>query len=277
MPEGLADRAADVWEPLLAVADAAGGDWPARARVAAVALVAAKAEKEPSLGVRLLADIRAIFDQERREALPTAVLLERLHRIEEAPWGDIRGKPLDARGLARRLAAYGIRAKTIRVGSDTPRGYERTAFEDAWARYLPTPAARPEPSPAPSTPSASPSRTSATSKTSATGAGCESGDGPALLHMRPRVADVSATPSAIRNTGQVHVADVADVLDLRRGQRENGTGTGAGAGAGADMLSCRRCGAPTPAQAPVGGAGYRWGQCPVCGYVTYVNAEGGSV
>jgi 5S rRNA maturation endonuclease (ribonuclease M5) len=269
MPEGLADRAADVWEPLLAVADAAGGDWPERARVAAVALVAAKAEKEPSLGVRLLADIRAIFDQERREALPTAVLLERLHGIDEAPWGDIRGKPLDARGLARRLAAYGIRAKTIRVGSDTPRGYERAAFEDAWARYLPKPAtaARPEPSPAPSTPSpsASPSCTSATSKTSATGAGFESGDGPALLHMRHHVADTSATPPAIRNTGQVHVADVADVLDLRQGQRENG--------AGADMLACGRCSAAVPAQAPVGGAGYRWGRCAVCGYVTYIGVD----
>ena len=28
MPDGVTDRPADVWEPLLAVADAAGGDWP---------------------------------------------------------------------------------------------------------------------------------------------------------------------------------------------------------------------------------------------------------
>ena len=28
MPEGIEDRNADVWEALLAVADAAGGDWP---------------------------------------------------------------------------------------------------------------------------------------------------------------------------------------------------------------------------------------------------------
>lgn len=28
MPEGVTDRPADVWEPLLAVADAAGGHWP---------------------------------------------------------------------------------------------------------------------------------------------------------------------------------------------------------------------------------------------------------
>jgi Protein of unknown function (DUF3631) len=38
MPPGIEDRNADVWEPLLAIADAIGGDWPERARVAAVSL-----------------------------------------------------------------------------------------------------------------------------------------------------------------------------------------------------------------------------------------------
>ena len=37
-PEGIEDRDADVWEPLLAVAELAGGHWPERARVAAVPL-----------------------------------------------------------------------------------------------------------------------------------------------------------------------------------------------------------------------------------------------
>ena len=32
MPEVLHDRAQDNWEPLIAIADAAGGDWPKRAR-----------------------------------------------------------------------------------------------------------------------------------------------------------------------------------------------------------------------------------------------------
>ena len=40
LPDTITDRNADVWEPLIAIADAAGGDWPSRARVAAVALVA---------------------------------------------------------------------------------------------------------------------------------------------------------------------------------------------------------------------------------------------
>jgi Protein of unknown function (DUF3631) len=41
MPDGIEDRNADVWEALIAIADLAGGDWPERARRAAVALVAA--------------------------------------------------------------------------------------------------------------------------------------------------------------------------------------------------------------------------------------------
>ena len=49
MPDGVEDRDADVWEALLAVANAAGGEWPARARVAAVALVAESKESTPSL------------------------------------------------------------------------------------------------------------------------------------------------------------------------------------------------------------------------------------
>ena len=49
MPEGIEDRNADVWEALLAVADAAGGIWPTRAREAAIALVKEAREVEPSL------------------------------------------------------------------------------------------------------------------------------------------------------------------------------------------------------------------------------------
>ncbi|HZU05710.1 MAG TPA: DUF3631 domain-containing protein [Chloroflexota bacterium] len=99
--------------------------------------MAAKAEKEPSLGVRLLADIRDILDREGRDALPTAALLEHLHELEEAPWKSLHGKPLDAYGLARRLADYGVRSKNIRDGARIVKGYERAAFIEAWQRYLP--------------------------------------------------------------------------------------------------------------------------------------------
>ena len=58
LPPAIQDRDADVWEALIVVADLAGGAWPARARAAAVALVAEAKDTEPSMGVRLLADLR---------------------------------------------------------------------------------------------------------------------------------------------------------------------------------------------------------------------------
>ena len=78
MPDGIIDRAADVWEPLLAVADLVGGDWPDRARHAAVALNAARAERDPSLGVQLLADCRRIFTDRDVDRLTTEDLLDAL-------------------------------------------------------------------------------------------------------------------------------------------------------------------------------------------------------
>jgi len=149
LPPQIQDRDADVWEPLVAVADAAGGEWPQRARVAAVALVADSKEAEPSLGIRLLADLKSIFGEFDRMA--TKSILTALVSIEEAPWSDLRGKPLDERGLARRLNAYGIKSANIRIGETIIRGYRKEDMMDAWSRYLP--------------PSSDTSATSATSTT----------------------------------------------------------------------------------------------------------------
>ncbi|MBK8274956.1 MAG: DUF3631 domain-containing protein [Nitrospira sp.] len=142
MPEGISDRPADVWEALLAVAEAAGGDWPRRARVSCVSLVSHSGDEEASLGVTLLSDLRAILGA--REAMFTDDLLMALIARDEAPWGDLRGKPLNARGLANLLKGYGIKSKQVRCGSATAKGYSRESFHDAFMRYLP-PLANPMP------------------------------------------------------------------------------------------------------------------------------------
>ena len=54
-------------------------------------------------------------------------------------WSDLRGKPLDPRGLAHRLGQYGIERRTIRLGDTTAKGYDATDLYDAWQRYLPDP------------------------------------------------------------------------------------------------------------------------------------------
>ena len=135
MPAGITDRDADVWEALIAVADLAGGDWPARARGAAIALVAASKAKSPSLGVRLLADMRVVFCD--ADQMATATILETLHGMEEAPWGDLKGKALASRGLAQMLSRYDVKPGKLRIGHSTANGYRRTDLHDAWQRYLP--------------------------------------------------------------------------------------------------------------------------------------------
>jgi hypothetical protein len=61
LPDGIVDRSAEVWEPLLTVAEAAGGVWPARAREACVSMCQAQKGNRVSLGIRLLSDLRILF------------------------------------------------------------------------------------------------------------------------------------------------------------------------------------------------------------------------
>lgn len=137
MPAGVEDRPADVWEPLLAVAEAAGGRWPETSRRACVELVKVAASREASLGTRLLADLRLVYLLAGEpEALSTEAILDRLHDLDEAPWGDLRGKPLDARGLARRLRAYEITSVKVKVDGRALQGYRREHLWDSWSRYL---------------------------------------------------------------------------------------------------------------------------------------------
>ncbi len=139
LPDALSadDRAADIWEPLIAIADLAGGDWPDRARMAALSLSTGDGREDESIGVRLLADIRTVFDGHAVERIFSEDLAAALVANEESPWNDLRGKPLDKNKLARRLKPYGVRPQQVRVGTETRKGYRREDFADAWVRYLP--------------------------------------------------------------------------------------------------------------------------------------------
>jgi hypothetical protein len=135
LPEDLLDRAADSWEPLFAIADLAGGDWPERARAAALEL-SGEPEDDASIGVRLLSDCRAVFNG--HDHLATKDLIASLADDEEAPWGGWhKGSPISPRSLANLLEPFGVRPRTVRLSTDqTARGYAREAFEDPWIRYL---------------------------------------------------------------------------------------------------------------------------------------------
>ena len=137
MPPGITDRPADVWEPLLACADNIGGRWPERGRRAAVALNEARSQRDPSLGVQLLVDIRGIFNARGVDRLTSEHLVDALCHIEESPWGELRGEPIDPRGIARRLRRFEVRPGDHRFGDEVHKGYRREDFHDAWTRYLP--------------------------------------------------------------------------------------------------------------------------------------------
>ena len=138
LPDELDDRAQDGAEPLLAIAEQAGGEWPTRARAALVELHGERTADDDSWGVQLLADIRAVFGDADR--LPSAELLDRLRADDEAPWAGWGEKGLQPRGLGKLLGPYGIKSRTIRPASGAPcRGFLRSQFEDAFTRYLPPP------------------------------------------------------------------------------------------------------------------------------------------
>ena len=142
VPGELNDRAADNWRPLLAIADRAGGEWPERARKAALALSGEVANGEESIRELLLADIRDAFGEQ--EEIFTEDLLNCLCGREERPWREWKaGRPLSAVQLARLLKPFGVRPGPMRDGQRTGKGYELRDFADAFTRYLPSEPSQP--------------------------------------------------------------------------------------------------------------------------------------
>lgn len=136
IPESLNDRAQDNWEVLIAIADHAGGSWPASARKAALTL-SGEEHATVSSAAELLADIRTVFETKSVNKIFVAVLVEELCKDPEKSWSTYnRGKPITPRQLSRRLNDYGISSKQVRIESDTKKGFERGQFADAFARYL---------------------------------------------------------------------------------------------------------------------------------------------
>jgi len=202
LPPEIQDRDADVWEPIIAVADAAGGEWPDLARVAAVALVADfREDGGASLGVRLLHDLRTIFGSDVQ--LSTAEIIKRLHSLEDSPWSDLKGKPLDARGLSYRLRQYEVKPKNLRDGFSVVKGYDRYDLNDAWIRYL-----RPMPEKC---------ATGATSATSAADKGFSVADAASVAASTPVCA--SSAPIEPAQTGADSDADFAERI-MARFERE---------------------------------------------------------
>ncbi|MEU9242783.1 DUF3631 domain-containing protein [Streptomyces sp. NPDC048385] len=142
-PMPVEDRAADTWEPLVVIADLAGGEWPTLARTACRVMTDYEAgqDEEGGLRTRLLVGIRRTFAAENDPAvLGTRRLLEHLNADKEAPWAEHSTNGLTPRGLQLLLQPYGISSATRRFPDGTQaKGFARNQFLDTWARYCPEP------------------------------------------------------------------------------------------------------------------------------------------
>ena len=135
-PSGLSDRASDIWEPLLALADLAGGDWPQKARQAAVALSAAARETSPIAS--LLLDLFVIFTLQQADRLFTRTLVAGLNARTDRPWMEmVKGKVVTDRWLAQQLRPYGIQPRTFRIGDSLAKGYLQEDCMETFRRYIP--------------------------------------------------------------------------------------------------------------------------------------------
>jgi hypothetical protein len=162
-PDALNDRQADAWDPLFAIADVAGGDWPARAARTALALCHVEEAEAVERDIKLMlrSDVRDTFSRlfpeegtahkAERAGRPddcprllTKRLLDELHGLEERPWnawGKLK-KPMTDTDFASLLRPYRIRSSTVRgedaIGNpERGKGYYLRSFRDVFSRYLP--------------------------------------------------------------------------------------------------------------------------------------------
>lgn len=129
----VSDRAADVWEPLIAIAQMAGEEWHKRAINACKELSAngKNASQSVSPGIQLLTDLREVFGEE--PVMFTAEIIERLSTLPDRVWS---AEKLSPRSLGRILADYGVRPSTVRRGDSVAKGYKAEDLSVAWERYV---------------------------------------------------------------------------------------------------------------------------------------------
>ncbi|OZC31218.1 DUF3631 domain-containing protein [Gordonia polyisoprenivorans] len=147
MPEGVEDRAEEIWEPLIAVADAIGDTWPDRARAACEHFVFAPTDEAAPLGVEVLAAIQRVLTRDGLEWIHTDDLLGKFKLLGEgSPWPSDRGE-LTPKVLAEILRPFEVRprdikTKSTKTGTESVRkGYRLKArtggLAEAFTRYLP--------------------------------------------------------------------------------------------------------------------------------------------
>jgi hypothetical protein len=136
-PDELNDRAVDIWEPLLVLAELAGNGWVERAHRAAASLCVTAQERSPTGA--LLVDLLMLFlmNQERNKFF-TREVVGWLNRLDERPWWVLRrGNAVTDIWLAQKLKPYGIVPKMVWMNGEQGRGYTMEQCEETFKRYIP--------------------------------------------------------------------------------------------------------------------------------------------
>ena len=137
IPQGVINRLADNWRPLLAIAEAIGGGWPEAARAALRRSMDVQGDAADSVRVMVLSDIRDIFNSHSTDRLSSYQLVDDLGEMEDRPWAEwSRGKPITKAALARLLKPFFISPRSVRLDSGAiPRGYHLDQFREVIACY----------------------------------------------------------------------------------------------------------------------------------------------
>ncbi|HKQ37767.1 MAG TPA: DUF3631 domain-containing protein [Verrucomicrobiae bacterium] len=136
IPSTLNDRAADIWEPLFAIADLAGGEWPQLARDAAQKLSAS--DDDLTLIAYFLKDLRNLMLIKNADRMLSRGIISALNPLHDRPWEDLRrGREINEWWLGWQLRQLGIRTRTMRAADAMGKGYMLSDIEAAFRRYVP--------------------------------------------------------------------------------------------------------------------------------------------
>lgn len=136
LPGELGDRQQDGWEPLLAIAEAAGGQWPQRARTAALQLYGRDVDDEDS--IRLLEAVWRIFeDRQHPEIMSCHDIATALNDMEEEPWNLWRrGQGIRPYDVGRILKEFHVVATQTRADKKRRKCVSYHDLCPVWSRYL---------------------------------------------------------------------------------------------------------------------------------------------
>ena len=137
LPEGIDDRPAEVWEPILAMGIAAGPKWKERA-YEACGIFALDAATEPAMSPaeRLVRDLRGLWptgeDEEPVRNWTSAEMILALFRMDGSSYAKMWDAVNAPRELAALLATYNIAVRKVKVAGKPLQGYRLIEFRAVW-------------------------------------------------------------------------------------------------------------------------------------------------